>query len=252
MNSFFFAHWSSLRPISIRFIEPKSLLLPTTQQTGRLPVLDDQPPPGTVKSILPCTPLAVVKCLEHLGVYNRILTYGDRAYGKTVTVINRSEVVGRPLAALLANDGARVFSVDIDSIQEYTKRPYVPPPEPTAEPSSGEPSSSEAAAAVKARRYHPRHVVHPTKFTLQQCLALSDVVVSAVPSPIYKVKTEWLKDGCLCVNVAADKNFEKDVREKASLYLPAVGKVTILMLLRNLLRLRQYKDISAASSAVPQ
>jgi 5,10-methylene-tetrahydrofolate dehydrogenase/methenyl tetrahydrofolate cyclohydrolase len=28
-----------------------------------------------------------------------------------------SEVVGRPLAALLANDGARVFSVDIDSIQ---------------------------------------------------------------------------------------------------------------------------------------
>jgi len=29
----------------------------------------------------------------------------------------RSEVVGRPLAALLSNDGARVFSVDIDSIQ---------------------------------------------------------------------------------------------------------------------------------------
>jgi hypothetical protein len=129
--------------------------------------------------------------------------------------IFRSEVVGRPLAALLANDGARVFSVDIDSIQEYTKRPHVSPPEPNAEPSSsGEPSSSETAAAVKARRYHPRHVAHPTKFTLQQCLALSDVVISAVPSPTYKVKTEWLKDGCLCVNVAADKNFEKDVREK--------------------------------------
>lgn len=30
---------------------------------------------------------------------------------------HRSEVVGRPLAALLANDGARVLSVDIDSIQ---------------------------------------------------------------------------------------------------------------------------------------
>lgn len=79
--------------------------------------------------------------------------------------------------------------------------------------------------------------------------------MSAVPSQNYKVKTEWLKDGCLCVNVSADKNFEKDVREKvgtacfdlsgpmmlirayhdqASMYLPAVGKVTILMLLRNL------------------
>ena len=42
-----------------------------------------------VKSILPCTPLGVVKCLEYIGVYNKILTYGDRAYGKTVTVINR-------------------------------------------------------------------------------------------------------------------------------------------------------------------
>lgn len=81
---------------------------------------------------------------------------------------------------------------------------------------------------------------------------MSDVVVSAVPSPTYKVKTEWLKLGCVCVNVASEKNFETNVRERvsqllvlirflylkpfrqASMYLPAVGKVTILMLLRNL------------------
>jgi len=31
----------------------------------------------------------------------------------------RSEVVGRPLAALLANDGARVLSVDIDCKLDY-------------------------------------------------------------------------------------------------------------------------------------
>ena len=42
------------------------------------------------------------------------------------------------------------------------------------------------------------------------------MVVSAVPSASYKVKTEWLKDGCICINVAADKNFDKDVREKVS------------------------------------
>ena len=36
--------------------------------------------------------------------------------GKVVTVINRSEIVGRPLAAMLANDGADVYSVDINSI----------------------------------------------------------------------------------------------------------------------------------------
>lgn len=40
------------------------------------------------------------------------------------------------------------------------------------------------------------------------------MVISAVPNKDYKVKTEWLKDGCICVNVAGDKNFEADVRQK--------------------------------------
>jgi methylenetetrahydrofolate dehydrogenase (NAD+) len=126
-----------------------------------------------------------------------LLPYGDRAYGKTVTIINRSEVVGRPLAALLANDGARVFSVDINDIQEYNKRPHV-------------------ADTPAARKFHTQHVVNPTGLSLQECLGMSDVVVSAVPKADYKVKTEWLKDGCLCLNVAADKNFEKDVRNRVS------------------------------------
>ena len=39
-------------------------------------------------------------------------------------------------------------------------------------------------------------------------------MISAVPSASYKVPTGWLKDGCVCVNVASEKNFEKDVREK--------------------------------------
>ncbi|PCH40886.1 NAD(P)-binding protein [Wolfiporia cocos MD-104 SS10] len=211
---------------NIRFLDPTSLLSSVPPTSLPPPAVEDQPPAGTVKSILPCTPLAVVKCLEHIGVYNRILPYGDRAYGKTITVINRSEVVGRPLAALLANDGARVLSVDIDSIQEYTKRPV-----------------TEAE-----RRFHPRHVVRPSSLSLQECLAISDVVVSAVPSAEYKVKTAWLKDGCVCINVAADKNFEADVREKASVYMPTIGRVTITMLLRNLLRLQQYGEVSKQTS----
>ena len=31
-----------------------------------------------------------------------------------------------------------------------------------------------------------------------------------------------------------EKNFEGDVKDKASIYVPAIGKVTIVMLLRNL------------------
>jgi methylenetetrahydrofolate dehydrogenase (NAD+) len=223
---------------NIRYLEPKSLLAssPSLATAAPAPPTNDAvPPAGTVKSILPCTPLGVVKALERVGVYNALLPYGDRAYGRTVTVINRSEVVGRPLAALLANDGARVFSVDIDSIQEYNKRPVA-----GAGPGAGAPR----------RAYHPHHVVRPAppEMDLERCLAISDVVVSAVPSATYKVPTAALKDGCVCVNVAADKNFETDVREKASLYIPAVGKVTSLMLLRNLLRLLQYQELLRVSS----
>ncbi|KAG6910782.1 hypothetical protein DXG01_007670 [Tephrocybe rancida] len=211
---------------NIRFIKPSSLLSSVSPSPPTLTALEsDQPPAGTVKSIIPCTPLAIVKCLEYVRVYNTILPYGDRAYGKIITVINRSEVVGRPLAALLSNDGARVFSVDIDSIQEYTKRPRVN-------------GSTESEAT---RRYHPRHVVRPSNLTLQECLAQSDVVVSAVPSVAYKVKTEWLKDGCVCLNVASEKNFEKDVREKllATTDIPAP---------HDRLRLQQYTQASAAPS----
>ena len=63
--------------------------LPTASVSDAPPAVNDQPPAGYVKSILPCTPLAIVKCLEFIGVYNKLLPYGDRAYGKTITVINR-------------------------------------------------------------------------------------------------------------------------------------------------------------------
>lgn len=92
-------------------------------------------------------------------------------------------------------------------------------------------------------------MVHPSTNTLEQCLAVSDVVISAVPSATYKVQTSALKDGCICINVSSEKNFEKDVREKASLYLPSVGKVTILMLLRNLMRLCDYQTMMEAKAS---
>ncbi|KAJ9093180.1 hypothetical protein QFC21_006497 [Naganishia friedmannii] len=204
---------------NVRYISPKTLsAIPASHlPESLLASKEDIPPPGTVKSVLPCTPLAIVKVLEFVGVYNKLLAYGDRARG--------SEVVGRPLGALLANDGARVLSVDLDSIVEFSKRP--------------------SSALAHTSRFNPHHVVTPTNLTLQECLRVSDVVISAVPHKDYKVKTEWLKDGCVCVNVAGDKNFEADVRQKASIYVPSVGQMTIAMLQRNLLRLRKYREIAA-------
>ena len=140
------------------------------------------------------------------------------------------------------------------SRQEYTKRPRA-----TSVPNSAE--------SVASQRYHPRHIVHPSNLSLQECLEFSDVIISAVPSQTFKVKTEWLKDGCVCLNVAAEKNFEKDVRDKvracdlpkarlissnqASIYIPAVGKVTILMLLRNLSVISLYFVFSTSIEKCP-
>jgi methylenetetrahydrofolate dehydrogenase (NAD+) len=52
-------------------------------------------PTNEKKCILPCTPLGILRVLEYLKVYDEELPAGKRMLGKTVTVINRSEVVGR-------------------------------------------------------------------------------------------------------------------------------------------------------------
>lgn len=41
------------------------------------------------------------------------------------------------------------------------------------------------------------------------------------------------------------KNFEGDVKDKASIYVPAIGKVTIVVLLRNLLVSRDSNALVA-------
>ena len=168
--------------------------------------LDDA---NTKKSLLPCTPLAVIKILEYLRIYNTILAYGNRLHGRTITVINRSEVVGRPLAALLANDGAHVYSVDINDVHEFTR---------------GE--------GLRKKRHE---VSEKPGWTIDDCLPLSDVVISGVPGDKYKVPLDKLKDGAVCINFSSERNFTPEVKEKASIYVPAIGKVTIVVLLRNLL-----------------
>jgi methylenetetrahydrofolate dehydrogenase (NAD+) len=167
------------------------------------------------KSLLPCTPLAVLKILEYLQIYNNHLAYGNRLHGRTITVINRSEVVGRPLAALLANDGACVFSVDIASVQQFHRGP-----------------------GLKRRRHT---VTEQPGWTLETCLPLSDVVISGVPGDAFKVPVGLLREGACCINFSSQKNFGIEVKERASLYVPAIGSVTIAVLLRNLLRIVKNK-----------
>lgn len=131
------------------------------------------------KSILPCTPLAIVKILEYLRVYNTILPYGNRLFGHSITVVNRSEVVGRPLAALLANDGACVYSVDVTGVQQFTR---------------GE--------GIKNRRHE---VIEKEGWGLEDCVPLSDVVISGVPGEKFKFPSHLLRDGAVCINFSSEK-----------------------------------------------
>ena len=166
-----------------------------------------------IKCLLPCTPLGIIKILEAIGAYNLLLPNGDRLHGRIITVINRSEVVGRPLAALLANDGAKVYSVDEFGILEFHR---------------GE--------GIKMKK----HEIFETDISLHGALSQSDIVIGGVPSSNYKISTKSLKEGVIAVNFSSFKNFEDDISQKASLFVPSVGKVTVAMLERNLVRLYEY------------
>ncbi len=131
------------------------------------------------KSILPCTPLAIIKILEYLRVYNAILPYGNRLFGHSITIVNRSEVVGRPLAALLANDGACVYSVDVTGVQQFTR---------------GE--------GIKKSRHE---VVEKEGWSLKDCVPFSDVVISGVPRESFKFPTDLLREGAVCINFSTEK-----------------------------------------------
>lgn len=159
---------------------------------------------NTRKAILPCTPLAMIKLLAAVGVYDTPQQLP--LAGKVVTVFNRSEVVGRPLAVMLSNDGAKVYSFDIDG-----------------------PLAFEAAK--------------PTEVNISraQALAESDIVITGVPSDKFaKVHAAELKAGVIVFNFSTNANLADDVADFADKTILRVGPVTVAMCMRNALRLHRH------------
>jgi len=177
-------------------------------------------PTNFKKCLLPCTALSVVKILEACpGCYDHSKPVGRHLEGKTVTIINRSEIVGRPLAAMLANDGATVYSVDINSIYVF--------------------------AGGK---------LNPCEETPESCVRRSSVVVTGVPTKAYRLPTEWIQPNTTVVNVASYKNVSEEdlLKIPGVVYVPLVGKVTVAMLERNLMRLfEQFHHPNAKSGKQP-
>jgi methylenetetrahydrofolate dehydrogenase (NADP+)/methenyltetrahydrofolate cyclohydrolase len=152
----------------------------------------------TKKAILPCTPLAILKLLDAAE---------QPLAGRRAVIFNRSEVVGRPLAAMMANDGADVISFDVDG----------------------------------PLRFEPGGRVSETPIDRRGALAEADVVVTGVPSASFPlVSASEIKPGAACINFSTFKNFSPDIEGKAGVFIPRVGPMTVTMALRNTVRLFRH------------
>jgi len=164
-------------------------------------------PLGKKKAILPCTPLAIMKLLDAAGASREGAP--RPLAGVRAVVFNRSEVVGRPLASMMANDGAEVVSFDIDGAQLFA------------------PAKEDGA-----------HTVEETTIDRASALAKADVIVTGVPSRAFPlVRAEEIREGAVCLSFSTMKNFDDGIVEKAGVFVPRVGPMTVTMALRNLVRL---------------
>lgn len=78
--------------------------------------------------------------------------------------------------------------------------------------------------------------VEETEKTSAAALASADIVIGGVPVKGFVLAAEGLKPGAICINVSQFMNFGEGTEARCAL-VPAVGKVTIAILARNLLRL---------------
>lgn len=80
--------------------------------------------------------------------------------------------------------------------------------------------------------------------------------MTGVPTKDYRLPSEWIQENTTVVNVASYKNVDEEslLMVPGVVYVPMVGKVTVAMLERNLMRLfdqfhhpdRKYKQFLAA------
>ena len=77
----------------------------------------------------------------------------------------------------------------------------------------------------------------------------SGIIVTGVPVKAYKLNTEWIQKNTTVVNVASFKNVDEVelLKIPGVKFVPQVGKVTVAMLERNLMRL--YKQVIGARMA---
>jgi methylenetetrahydrofolate dehydrogenase (NADP+)/methenyltetrahydrofolate cyclohydrolase len=168
-------------------------------------------PQHQLSAILPSTPLAILKLLDEAGASR---AEAQRPLdGVVACVFNRSEVVGYPLAAMMANDGAEVYSFDVDGPKLFV-------------PGEGDDA----------------HRTRSTYITRKDALARASVIITGVPNRSFPlIGAAEIKPGAICLNFSTLRNFAPDVLDTASVFVPRVGPMTVTMALRNTLRLYKHR-----------
>jgi methylenetetrahydrofolate dehydrogenase (NADP+)/methenyltetrahydrofolate cyclohydrolase len=113
---------------------------------------------------------------------------------------------------MLSNDGAEVWSFDVDGPLFFAPAP-------------------DGGA----------HSVHETNIDRSEALAQADIVITGVPSKEFPlIQPSEIREGAICLNFSTRRNFAENITDKASVFVPRVGPMTVTMAIRNVLRL--YRD----------
>ncbi len=145
--------------------------------------------------IYPCTALAVFKILELFcsssssgGGVSPSLTpavvgavdggwRGQRHKGRTMTIINRPEVLGLPLAAMLSRmAGAMAYSIDVDSVLRFRPDGRV------------------------------RCMGTLSVLAVERCTGMLTVTVSGMPSASFRIPMEWILENATVFDIAVGRN----------------------------------------------
>lgn len=171
---------------------------------------------------IPCTVNAILKILEtfHLTKESGTTQSLQRWQGCTATVVNRSAILGRPLAALLALEGATVYSVDENSIIQFQ-------------------------SGGRTRRCSK-------ELTLNDCLRQSSVVVTAVPDKEFRLDCNAIADHTTVIDVSEHSNVDHEtlLQKRGIRLIPSVGKVTVATLEQNLIRLHRQQQQLLSNTVV--
>jgi hypothetical protein len=150
-----------------------------------------------------------------------------REYASRPRLINRSKVFGYPLAQMLANAGAIVYSRDMEDILLFSRLydKVITTPVET--------SDHDWPRVDQMGQLHPDIKI--------ELLRSSDLIISAVPGN-YKIKNTKLRAGCGLINVATGNNFCQEMIDQSGWYVPRVGAITRRCLLINALIARVARE----------